>query len=328
MKIYLVKRSYFTFQGRQSYELDILGKTVLELMQEHIGAELLDGEPPSGDKVVLDSVYPFLSAEKLNSLLKNNEGSFSFEGGYVVRGNSHGVLLGRIEQGLFSLADYPAILARAARENAAYWAERGVLVEEGAKISSLAVIHEGAAIERGVRIAGKSVIGKNAKIGFGSEVIDSVVGDGSEIRCSVVEQSQIGDNCKIGPFAYLRPNSTVGNHCRIGDFVELKNCRFGNGSKAAHLSYIGDAEVGENVNVGCGVVFVNYNGKTKSKAVVGDNSFIGSNCNLIAPVTVGEGSFLAAGTTLTKNLQSGDFCIGRCRETIKEEGAKKYLKRE
>ena len=328
MKIYLVKRSYFTFQGKESYELDILGKTVLELMQEHIGAEVLDGEPPSGDKVVLYPVYPFLSAEQLDNFLKANAGSFSFEGGYVVRGNSDGVLLGRMEQGLFSLADYPAVLARAARENVTYWLERGVLVEEGAKISLLAILHEGAIVERGVSIVGKSVIGKNARIGFGSEIIDSVVGDNSEIRCSIVEQSQIGKNCKIGPFAYLRPNSHVGDHCRVGDFVELKNCRFGNGSKAAHLSYIGDAEVGENVNVGCGVVFANYNGKTKSQSVVGDNSFIGSNCNLIAPVTVGEGSYLAAGTTLTKNLQSGDFCIGRCRETIKEEGAKKYLKRE
>ena len=297
------------------------------MMQEHIGAEVVDSLP-LGDKVVLYPVYPFLTGEKLVRFLKTNVGSFSFDGGYVVRGGSDSVLLGHAEEGLFSLSDYPAVLARAMRECASYWAERGVLVEEGAEVSFLAKLSEGVIVERGARIVGSCVIGRNSRIGASSEIIDSVIGDDCEVKRSVIERSEIGKNCKIGPFAYLRPNSVVGDNCRVGDFVELKNCRFGSGSKAAHLSYIGDAEVGKNVNVGCGVVFANYNGKTKSKSLVGDNSFIGSNCNLIAPVTVGEGSYLAAGTTLTKNLRGGDFCIGRCRETIKEGGAKKYLQKD
>ena len=327
MRIYLLKRSYFYFRGKESYELDILGKSTLQLMRERIGAEVVD-DLPLGDKVVLYPVYPFLSEEKLSRFLKSNAGSFSFDGGYVVRGGSDSVLIGRAEQGLFSLADYPAVLARAMRESATYWAERGVLVEEGAEVSFLAKIEAGTVVERGARLVGKCVIGRNVRIGANSEIIDSMIGDNTEIRRSVIERSEVGKDCRIGPYAYLRPNSVVGDGCRVGDFVELKNCRFGSGSKAAHLSYIGDAEVGERVNVGCGVVFANYNGKTKSKSIVGDNCFIGSNCNLIAPVTVGNGSYLAAGTTLTKNLQSGDFCIGRSRETIKEEGAKKYLNRE
>ena len=322
------KRSYFTFQGKESYELDLLGKNTLTLMAERLDAELIEGELPAGDKIVLDLVYPFLSKKKLNGFVNSHNGSFCFEGGYVERGGPVCGAVGRIEHGLFSLADYPAMLARAMRENAAYWATRGVLVEEGAEVSCLATLHEGVIVERGARIIGKCVIGRNARIGKDSEIIDSLIGEGSEVRRSVVEQSEIGMHCKIGPFAYLRPHSVVGNHCRVGDFVELKNCCFGSGSKAAHLSYIGDAEVGEKVNVGCGVVFANYNGKTKSKSVVGDNCFIGSNCNLIAPVTVGEGSYLAAGTTLTQNLVEGDFCIGRCRETVKRCGAAKYLKRE
>ncbi|MDE6411562.1 MAG: hypothetical protein K2L02_03380 [Clostridia bacterium] len=328
MKIYLVKRSFFNFRGKESFELDLLGKNILELMQENLGAEIIDGELPYGDKVVLYPVYPFLTEEKLNKFLRENEGSFSFEGGYVVRGGRESGFVGRIEQGLFSLADYPALLNRAARENAARLSKRGVLVEEGAEVSFLAEIHEGTIVERGARIIGNCVIEKNVRIGKDSEIIESVIGENSEIMRSVLEKSRVGNNTRIGPYAYLRPNSVVGDHCRIGDFVELKNCNFGNGSKSAHLSYIGDAEVGEKVNIGCGVVFANYNGKTKSKSKVEDGCFIGSNCNLIAPVTVGAGSYLAAGTTLTKNLDTHDFCIGRCRETVKEGGAKKYLKKE
>ena len=325
MRIYLVKRSYFKFRGEESFELDFLGKNVLQLMQENLGAELIEGELPCGDKVVLYPVYPFLKEEKLNGFLKENAGSFSFEGGYVVREGNEGVLICGIEQELFSLADYPALLAHAAKENADRLLKCGVLVEEGAEVSYLAEIHEGAIIESGARILGKCVIGKNVRIGSGSEITDSVIGDNCEIAHSVLQGARVGKNTKIGPFAYLRPDSVVGDNCRIGDFVELKNCNVGSGSKAAHLSYVGDAEVGEKVNIGCGVVFVNYNGKRKSKSFVGDNSFIGSNCNLIAPVAVGANSYLAAGTTLTKDLNSQDFCIGRCRETVKEGGAKKYL---
>lgn len=325
MKVYLEIRSYFTFRGKESFELDLLGKNTLDLMRENLGAELLDGELPDGDKVVLDPVYPFLSKERLNDFLTFHTGSFSFEGGYVVRGGGETEPEGKIEDGLFSLSDYPAMITRAAKICAERWAERGAIVEEGAEVSFLSELQEGVIVERGARIVGKCVIGKNTKIGKSSEIIDSMIGENCEIRYSVLERSRVGDDTSIGPFSYLRPDSAVGDRCRVGDFVELKNCRFGNGSKAAHLSYVGDAEVGENVNVGCGVVFANYNGKIKSKTYVGSGSFIGSNCNLIAPVSVGAGSFLAAGTTLTKDLKDNDFCIGRCREEIKEGRAKKYL---
>lgn len=327
MKIFLIKRSYFTFRGSKSYELDILGKNTLQLMREHLGAEIAEDGLPSGDKVILYPVYPHLTIQALNAFLERNQGSFSFEGGYVLRGKTGNGPLGKIEEGLFSLSDYSDVLIRAVNERADFWAERGAFVSKGAQISYLAEIQEGAVVESGAQISGYSVIGKNAYIGSGSEITDSVVGEKSEVRYSILEKARVGCNCKIGPFAFLRKDSVVGDNCRVGDFVELKNCRFGNGSKAAHLSYIGDAEVGENVNVGCGVVFANYNGKTKSKSYVGDGSFIGSNCNLIAPVSVGAGCFVAAGTTLTRDLKEDDFCIGRSRESVKENGAKKYLKR-
>lgn len=323
-----MKRSYFTFRGKKSYELDILGKNTLMLMREKLGAEICDGELPKGEKVVLYPVYPLLKIEKLNEFLAAHSGSFFFAGGFVMRDGKERVLAEKIEQGLFSLSDYPMIIDRAERECAAEWLRRGALVEEGARVGYLVKLSKGAVVERGARVVGNCVVEKNALIGGNCEIIDSVIGENSEIRCSVVERARVGKNSKIGPYAYLRPDSVVGDGCRVGDFVELKNCRFGNGSKAAHLSYVGDAEVGENVNIGCGVVFANYNGKTKSKSCVGSGSFIGSNCNLIAPVSVGAGSFLAAGTTLTRNLGENDFCIGRSRETVKNGGAKKYLGKE
>ena len=116
----------------------------------------------------------------------------------------------------------------------------------------------------------------------------------------------------------MRPGSVVGKDCKVGDFVEIKNAVFGDGSKASHLAYIGDADVGENVNVGCGVVFANYDGVHKFRTTVGDRAFIGSNSNLVAPVTVDDDAYIAAGTTVTVTVPEGALCVGRAREVIEE----------
>ena len=325
MKIYLRKRSCFTFRGRESYELDVLGKTVLMLMRENLCAEICD-DPPEGDKIVLDSVYPLLTRKKLEEVIKNTDGSFSFAGGFVERGGASKKVTTVDWLGLFSLSDYPEIINRANEVRRKELAACGVLLEAGAEVDFTSVLEEGVIVERGARVRGKSVVKRDAVVGSGSEIVDSEVGAYTQVKSSCVLQSRIGKNCTVGPFAYLRPNSVVGDGCRIGDFVELKNAKIGAGSKASHLAYIGDAEVGEHVNIGCGVVFVNYNGKTKSKTRVGDGAVIGSNCNLIAPVSVGDGAFLAAGTTLTRSLVDGDFCVGRSRETVKAGRAAEYLK--
>lgn len=325
MKIYLRKRSYFTFRGRESYELEILGKTVLELMQENLGAEVCNA-PPEGDKIVLDAVYPFLTREVLEKAVENTDGSFSFAGGFVERGGALKKVTSLGWRGLFSLSDYPEIISLANEIRRKELAACGVLLGAGAEVDFTSVLEEGVIVERGARVRGNSVVKRDAVVGSGSEIVDSEIGAKTQVKCSFVFQSRIGDDCAVGPFAYLRPNTVVGDGCRIGDFVELKNAKIGAGSKASHLAYIGDAEVGERVNIGCGVVFVNYNGKTKSKTRVGDGAFIGSNCNLIAPVSVGDGAFLAAGTTLTRSLDDGDFCVGRSRETVKAGRAAKYLK--
>ncbi len=133
----------------------------------------------------------------------------------------------------------------------------------------------------------------------------------------------MGERSVIGPYAYLRPHSEVGDGCRVGDFVEVKNAQIHDGAKVSHLSYIGDGEIGERTNVGCGVVFVNYDGKKKSRTVVGRDAFVGCNANLIAPVTVGDGAYIAAGSTVTDDVESDSLCIARSRQTVIPGWAKK-----
>ena len=142
----------------------------------------------------------------------------------------------------------------------------------------------------------------------------------------ITGKNTIGKNCKIGPFTHIRDGATIGNNVRIGNFVEVKNSTVGSGSKISHLAYVGDATIGKNCNIGCGAIFVNYNGKTKNKTIVGNNSFIGSNCNIIAPVKIDDKSYICAGTTITDDVKSGDFVIGRVRQSVKENRAKDYLK--
>lgn len=167
-------------------------------------------------------------------------------------------------------------------------------------------------------IKGNSVIGEDCIIRENTTIEDSHIEDHVTIKSSTILSSKVGARTTIGPYAYLRPKSVLGEDVKIGDFVEVKNAEIGNGSKASHLSYIGDAVVGKNVNIGCGVVFVNYDGKNKFKSIVEDNAFIGSNSNLVAPVTVKEGGYIATGSTVTVDVPEGALCIARAREVIKE----------
>ena len=124
-------------------------------------------------------------------------------------------------------------------------------------------------------------------------------------------------------YTKLYENSQIGSGCRVGDFVEVKNAHIMDGAKVSHLSYIGDGDIGENSNIGCGVVFVNYDGKKKSRTIVGKNAFVGCNANLVAPVTIGDGAYVAAGSTVTKNVDEDALCIARCRQTAIEGWAKR-----
>lgn len=170
----------------------------------------------------------------------------------------------------------------------------------------------------GTILKGKTEIGENCIIGPSSEIEDSRVLDGAEIKQSVLNQAEVGARTTVGPFAYLRPGAVLGQEVKVGDFVEIKNATIGNGSKVSHLSYIGDASVGANVNVGCGAITVNYDGYNKAKTEIGDDAFIGSNVNLIAPVTVGKGAYVVAGSTITRSVPDDDLAIARVRQENKE----------
>ncbi|MBR3885863.1 MAG: hypothetical protein IKJ33_05360 [Clostridia bacterium] len=198
---------------------------------------------------------------------------------------------------------------------------------QGAFIDETVEIADDVKIYPNVYILGKSKIGKGTVIYPNTTIEDSVIGENCEIKSSYIEESLVANNVKIGPFAHLRPNSKVLDDCKIGNFVEIKNAVVGKGTAASHLAYIGDADVGENCNIGCGAIFVNYNGKDKNRTIVEDGCFIGSNCNVIAPVHLKKGSYVCAGTTITIDTNEDDFVIGRCRETVKENRAHLYFKK-
>lgn len=163
-------------------------------------------------------------------------------------------------------------------------------------------------------------VGDNIKIGNNNTLKNCIIGEGTEILDSYLEDVVIGNFCKIGPFSRIRPNSRIGDNCKIGNFVEIKNSCLGNNVKASHLSYIGDAIIGDNTNIGCGVVFANYNGYEKNVSKIGKDCFIGSNVNIIAPVKIADDTYICAGTTVTKDTLKGNFVIGR----VKESSIEKY----
>lgn len=192
-------------------------------------------------------------------------------------------------------------------------------------VESTVTIGKNVTIEPFAVVKGNTVLSDGCVVGSFSYIQDSVIGSGAVVRSSRVTDSQIGSDCTVGPNAHVRQNSKIGNGCRIGNFVEIKNSVLGDGVKASHLAYVGDATVGEKTNVGCGVIFVNYDGKNKHRSVVGKNCFIGCNSCLVAPVTVGDGCFVACGTTVERDVPSGAFCIGRSRMVIKQDKARDYL---
>ena len=179
-------------------------------------------------------------------------------------------------------------------------------------------IGAGTKIGFGVSLEGKTNIGTNCMIGNHSRILDSTIDDEAEVQFSVITKSKVGARTKVGPFAYLRPDSFIGKDAKVGDFVEVKNSTIGDGAKASHLTYIGDSDVGDRVNLGCGVVFVNYNGSSKSRSIVEEDAFIGCNSNLVSPVCVGKGAYVAAGTTITEDVPAGALCIGRSRSVIQK----------
>ena len=221
-----------------------------------------------------------------------------------------------------ALAQAESILKRRVNE---YWMKQGVTIVDSNNtyISTDAKIGRDTVLLPGTIIQGATTIGEDCQIGPHSEFKDSQIGNNTVIKHSVVYNSEVGDNVNIGPFAHIRPDSVIGDDARIGNFVETKKATIGKGSKASHLSYIGDAEIGDNVNFSCGAVTVNYDGKNKYKTKIDDGAFIGCNANLIAPVTIGKNALVAAGSTITDDVPGESLSIARARQTNKPDYLKK-----
>lgn len=206
-----------------------------------------------------------------------------------------------------------------------HWMEEGVtlLDPKTTYIDSDVKIGSDTVIEGGVTIKGNTVIGTDCYISAHSDIFNSIIHDEVKITSSTLEDSEMHTGSDIGPYSHLRPASEIGENVHIGNFVEVKKSFIDKGTKVGHLTYVGDATLGKNINIGCGVVFINYDGTSKHHTNIGDHAFIGSNSNLIAPVNIAEDSFVAAGSTITDDTNKFDMAIARARQTNKPDYAKK-----
>ncbi|MCI9353574.1 MAG: bifunctional UDP-N-acetylglucosamine diphosphorylase/glucosamine-1-phosphate N-acetyltransferase GlmU [Firmicutes bacterium] len=173
-------------------------------------------------------------------------------------------------------------------------------------------------------IEGNTVIGQDCTIGPNAKLTNMIIGDEVQLQYSVAMNSTIGNCANIGPFAYIRPDCNIGDGVKVGDFVEVKNSTVGNGTKIPHLTYVGDTDAGEKINFGCGSITVNYDGNKKHRTVVEDNVFVGCNANLVAPVTIKKGSYIAAGSTITRDVPEQVLAVARARQQTIEGWVKKH----
>ncbi len=184
-----------------------------------------------------------------------------------------------------------------------------VYVDSQVRIGADTVIHPG------VTISGPTEIGKGCVIESGVYIMDSKLGDGVKIlQGSRVNSATVDAGATVGPMAHLRPDAKIGKNARIGNFVEVKKTVVGDGSKASHLTYLGDSQIGVDVNIGCGTITCNYDGKKKHPTVIGDRCFIGSDVQFIAPVEIGEGSVVGAGSTITRDVPAGSLAVSRAKQ--------------
>jgi bifunctional UDP-N-acetylglucosamine pyrophosphorylase / glucosamine-1-phosphate N-acetyltransferase len=186
------------------------------------------------------------------------------------------------------------------------------------------VIGPDTVIEPSTQLLGSTTIGKNCRIGPNSRIKDTVIGDHSTLTVVYTDGATVGDHVWVGPFAHLRPKARLADHVKIGNFVEVKNAALAQGAKANHLAYIGDAEVGRNANIGAGTITCNYDGFEKHRTVIGENAFVGSNSTLVAPVTIGDGAIVAAGSTINKDVPADAAAFGRARQEVKEDWAARW----
>jgi bifunctional UDP-N-acetylglucosamine pyrophosphorylase / glucosamine-1-phosphate N-acetyltransferase len=170
----------------------------------------------------------------------------------------------------------------------------------------------------GTFLRGNTKIGSDCVIGPSADLLDTVVGEGARVEHSVGRGAQVGEGASVGPYAFLRPGTVLGPAVKVGAYCEVKNTRVGRGSKVPHLSYVGDAEIGENANLGAGTITANYDGVKKNRTSIGDGAFTGVNTNLIAPVTIGDGAYLGAGSVVNKDIPPGKLAVGMPARVIRD----------
>ena len=205
-------------------------------------------------------------------------------------------------------------------------AKRRQLLEAGVRMMDPAAVYveeavtvgAGTLLLPGTILRGNTAVGEGCEIGPNTMLTDCVVEDGCTVNASQCEESRIRRGCQIGPYTHIRPHCDVGEGSKIGAFVQLKNCNLGEGTKMAHLTYVGDSDVGVHCNFGCGTVTCNYDGFQKFRTTIGDHVFVGCNTNFVPPVTVGDGAYIAAATTVTGDVPADAMAIGRSRQEIKE----------
>ncbi len=185
-------------------------------------------------------------------------------------------------------------------------------------------VGRGSVLMPGTILRGNTVVGEDCVIGPNSLLENVTCGDRTTVNASQLYDAKVGSDVHMGPFAYVRPGSVIGDGVKVGDFVEIKNSTIGAGTKVAHLTYVGDSDVGRNVNFGCGTVTVNYDRVRKSRTVIEDDAFIGCNTNLVAPVTIGRGAYTGAGSTITDNVPAMALAVARARQTNKRDWAARH----
>lgn len=191
-------------------------------------------------------------------------------------------------------------------------------IEGSVKIGSDTIIYPYTWLE------GETVIGEDCEIGPNVRLTNVKLGNNNHLQFVYGHDCQVKNDVTVGPYVHLRPDTVISNHVKIGNFVEVKNSNIGEGTKLPHLTYIGDSDIGSGVNMGCGCITVNYDGKKKHRTIIGDNAFVGCNTNLVAPVTVGEGTYIGAGSTITKEVPKDALGIGRAKQKNIEGWAEKY----
>lgn len=261
-----------------------------------------------GEYYLTDSVFVLISA--------------GFRADAYISENSDTVLGANDRKGLLLLNNTArfAIIDRLMDEGVEFTCTDGVTVGRDVKVG------RGTAILQGVILRGNTVIGENCVIGPNCIIENCEVGDGTVLNSVQAFDSVIEDNVKIGPFVQIRPGSRICTGVKIGDFVEVKNSVIGKNTAVAHLTYVGDSDVGSGVNFGCGVVTVNYDGEKKFRTTIGDDAFIGCNTNLVAPVKIGNGAYTGAGSTITKDVPDGALAVERGQEKIIEGYGARKLK--